>query len=73
MSDAHTPGDPTYRQAIEELDGILAAIESTEVDVDELSTMVQRAQQLIELCTGRIRKAQGDVEKVFSKLEESAD
>ena len=60
----------TYRQAIEELDSILASIESTDVDVDELSAKVQRAQHLIEVCTGRIRKAQDDVEKVISRLDE---
>lgn len=62
-----------YRDAIEELDAILASIESTDVDVDELSTKVQRAQELIELCTGRIRKAQEDVEAVISRLDDGED
>jgi exodeoxyribonuclease VII small subunit len=65
--------DVSYRDAIEELDAILAAIESTDVDVDELSTRVKRAQELIELCTGRIRKAHDDVEQVIARLEDEGD
>lgn len=59
-----------YRAAIEELDAILASIESTDVDIDELSAKVQRAQQLIELCATRIAKAQDDVAQVIDQLEE---
>lgn len=58
-----------YREAIEELDEILASIESTDVDVDELSEKVQRAQRLIELCASRIRKAQDDVGRVIDDLD----
>jgi exodeoxyribonuclease VII small subunit len=59
-----------YRAAIDELDEILASIESTDVDIDELSAKVQRAQQLIELCASRIAKAQDDVARVIDRLEE---
>ncbi len=60
----------SYRAALDELDAILASIEATDVDVDELSTKVQRAQQLIELCAGRIRTAQDEVEKVIAGLDD---
>ncbi len=63
-------GSIGYRDAIEELDAILASIESTDVDIDELSAKVQRAQQLIELCANRIAKAQDEVAKVIDQLEE---
>lgn len=59
-----------YRAAIEELDQILASIESTDVDIDELSTKVRRAQQLIELCSQRITRAQDEVAKVIDRLED---
>lgn len=62
-----------YRAAIQELDEILASIESTDVDIDELSTKVQRAQQLIELCTERITSAQDEVSKVIDRLDEGDD
>ena len=58
-----------YRAAIEELDEILASIESTDVDIDELSAKVQRAQHLIELCSSRITRAEGDVARVIERLE----
>lgn len=65
-----TADQSSYRDAVAELDAILASIEATDVDVDELSTKVRRAQELIELCAGRIRKAQDDVEKVIARLDD---
>ncbi len=58
-----------YAEAIEELESILAELESDDVDVDELAEHVQRASQLIELCRERIGKAKLRIEEVVSQLE----
>ena len=58
-----------YAEAIEELESILADLESDDVDVDELAEHVQRASQLIELCRDRIGKAKLRIEEVVSQLE----
>jgi len=58
-----------YAEAIEELELILAELESNDVDVDELAEHVQRASQLIELCRERIGKAKLRIEEVVSQLE----
>ena len=58
-----------YAEAIEELESILAELESDDVDVDELAEHVQRASQLIELCRDRIGKAKLRIEEVVSQLE----
>jgi exodeoxyribonuclease VII small subunit len=58
-----------YAEAIEELESILAELESDDVDVDELAEHVQRASQLIELCRERISKAKLRIEEVVSQLE----
>ena len=58
-----------YAQAIEELETILAELESDDVDVDELAEHVQRASQLIELCRERIGNAKLRIEEVVSQLE----
>ena len=57
-----------YAEAIEELESILAELESDDVDVDELAEHVQRASQLIELCRDRIGNAKLQIEEVVKGL-----
>jgi exodeoxyribonuclease VII small subunit len=56
----------SYREAIDEIDEILAEIESDELDVDTLAPLVERAAALVENC--RERLASTDV-KVRDALE----
>ena len=53
-----------YREAIERLDEIIGAIESEDIDVDELSLKVKEAVGLIRTCKARIDKAEVEVKKV---------
>lgn len=48
----------SYREAEEELEAILTRLEADEVDVDELSTHVARARQLITWCRARLAQAE---------------
>ncbi|MDA3038654.1 MAG: exodeoxyribonuclease VII small subunit [Actinomycetota bacterium] len=57
-----------YGEAIEELEQILARLESTMVDVDELTQHVRRAALLIEQCRGRLRSVESDVSDVLTEL-----
>ena len=43
-----------YREAVRELESILESIESTEIDLDQLTAKVERAAELIRLCRDRI-------------------
>jgi exodeoxyribonuclease VII small subunit len=52
-----------------ELDDILEELERDDLDVDVLAAKVQRASELIQLCRGRIARAQADVDKVVTDLE----
>ena len=60
----------TYRQAIEELETILRALETDAVDVDDLTTRVQRSAELIRLCKLKLRSAEQAIDQVFENLEE---
>lgn len=62
-----------YRQAMAELEAILAEIEAEEVDVDLLATKVRRAAELIRLCRQRIDDTQVQVDQIVAGLEASAD
>jgi exodeoxyribonuclease VII small subunit len=58
-----------YAEAMRELDDILEELERDDLDVDVLATRVQRASELIQLCRGRIARAQADVDRVVTDLE----
>lgn len=57
----------TYREATQELEEILRAIENDAVDVDELTQKVQRSSQLIKLCKEKLRKAEKAIDQVFNE------
>ena len=58
-----------YADAMGELDDILEELERDDLDVDVLAVRVQRASELIQLCRGRIARAQADVDRVVTDLE----
>jgi len=58
-----------YAHAMRELDDILEELERDDLDVDVLAARVQRASELIQLCRGRIARAQSDVDRVVTDLE----
>jgi len=69
--DAELPG---YADALDELQSILATLESNTADVDLLTERVQRADLLIRHCRSRLDDARFRVEQVVSGLDpESPD
>ncbi len=64
---------PSYTDALDELDGILRELESSDVDVDHLAERVGRAAELITLCRTKIAAAQVRIEQVTADLDAAAD
>ena len=60
----------TYREAIEELETILRALETDAVDVDDLTTRVERSAELIRLCRHKLRHAETSLDRVFDTLDD---
>ncbi len=60
----------TYTAAFEELQQIVADIEDGEISVDELSTKVKRATELIKVCKDKLSSTEGDVQQILKELEE---
>ena len=52
-----------------ELETIVAGIENDQISIDELSTKVKRATELIKLCQGKLYKTEKDIADVLSELE----
>ena len=63
----------TYSLALTELEEIISAIESEEINIDTLSEKVKRATYLIRFCKGRLRNTEEEVKKVLSEIEEAAE
>jgi exodeoxyribonuclease VII small subunit len=67
------PPAPSFREAMEELEGILERIEREETDIDRLGEELRRAAWLLDLCRGKIRKAEVEVTQIVQSLEEKAE
>ncbi len=75
--DKPAPGEPassapalSFREAMDELEAILERIEGEEIDIDRLAEELRRAAQLLDLCRGKIRKAEVEVTQIVQSLEE---
>lgn len=60
-----------YLDAVNELDAILEDLQSENVDVDEMSSKVKKAVELIKLCKQRIESAEIEVKDVVKEFEKS--
>lgn len=65
-----SPAEPGFAESLRELEQILAGIEGEEVDLDRLSSELERAAALLELCRGKLRKAELEVTEIVARLEE---
>jgi len=61
-----------YADALAELTEILDELEDENIDIDVLSSRVERAAELIRHCRGRIHVAQDQVASIVDQLENLA-
>lgn len=59
----------SFGSAIAELEEILQRIEAEETDIDELAGQLKRAAGLLDLCRGKIHKAETEVHQIVADLE----
>lgn len=59
-----------YKKALEEIEQIVQKIESEDIDVDELSTMVKRAAELIKQCKTKLKTTGDELEDIIQNLEQ---
>jgi exodeoxyribonuclease VII small subunit len=62
-----------FSAAMEELEAILRRIEGEEVDIDRLAEELRRATELLEICRGKIRRAEVEVTQIVQALEQDDD
>lgn len=58
-----------YDDAFDELQQIVTALEDGDISVDELSSKIKRASELIQLCKKKLTTTEEDVSKILKELE----
>ena len=59
--------EPTSEEALQELQTIVHRMENDELDIDQLSTQLKRAQELIKLCKDKLTKTDEEIKKILSE------
>ena len=54
--------EQTYKEAYQELESIVTKIEGDEVEIDELSMLVKRANELRKFCEERLKKVEEEIQ-----------
>lgn len=65
--------DPTYNEAITEIEDILQKIETGELDVDDLTDQVKRVAFLLETCKKKLKTTESEIQKVIDGLEKDEE
>jgi exodeoxyribonuclease VII small subunit len=61
--------EPTFGEAMEQLEAILRRVEGEEIDIDELARELKRAAELLEIARRKIRRAELEVSQILQALE----
>ena len=56
-----------YEAAMSELQAIVTKMENDELDIDQLSEQLKRAQELIKLCKDKLTKTDEEIKKILSE------
>jgi exodeoxyribonuclease VII small subunit len=69
MSEGTKSEDLSFSKALQELEAILQRIDNDSIDIDALAGELRRATDLLEICRGKIRKAEVEVNQIVQRLE----
>ena len=68
LDSSSTPDNLTYDEALAELQGILADMQSNALDIDQLTTRIQRASALLDVCQEKLQRTEAEVQAVLKRL-----
>lgn len=60
----------TYAQAMARLESIVGQIEGNELEIDELVVKIKEANEIIAFCSGKLKKAEEEIEKLLEDKQE---
>lgn len=61
----------SYKDAVTELEGIIARMESDQCDIDSLSKYTTRALELLKFCKERLFKTNSEMEACLAELKQA--
>ena len=56
-----------YEAVLAELQTIVRKMENDELDIDEMSVQLKRAQELIKLCKDKLTKTDEEIKKILAE------
>ena len=56
-----------YEAAFAELQTIVSKMENDELDIDQMSDQLKRAQELIKLCKDKLTKTDEEIKKILAE------
>ena len=56
-----------YEAALAELQTIVNKMENNELDIDQMSEQLKRAQELIKLCKDKLTKTDEEIKKILAE------
>ena len=56
-----------YEAALAELQTIVSKMENDELDIDQMSEQLKRAQELIKLCKDKLTKTDEEIKKILAE------
>ena len=62
--------EPKYEEAYAELQTIVHRMENDELDIDQMTEQLKRAQQLIKLCRDKLTKTDEEIKKILDATEQ---
>jgi exodeoxyribonuclease VII small subunit len=64
-------GRPTFEEAQRELEQIVERLERGDVGLDELTTLWERGEELYRVCAEQLSSAQGRIEELAQRAEDT--
>jgi len=59
--------DVKYEEALAQLESIVRKMENDELDIDQMSVQLKRAQELIKLCKDKLTKTDEEIKKILAE------
>ena len=63
----NSPAPVKYEQAFAELQTIVRRMENDELDIDQMSEQLRRAQQLIRLCKDKLTRTDEEIKRILDE------
>ncbi len=60
----------SYKEAMAEIEQIVACMEENKLDVDELGAKVKRVSELIAFCKAKLHDTEEEVENILKTMDE---